>query len=264
MAALFERLGDDRFLPTGHSRGPWDENALHGGPVAMLVAHAVEQLPTDHPMTVSRLTVELERPVPLAPLTVSASVTRPGRKVRVVDVEVHGDDGNRLVRARALQQRVAPVDLSDQPLALETLPPPSGPDDLVGVQGTWGQAEEAFHLTACEHRYVSGTFEELGPVVVWVRVVIDLLEGQPPTPLQRVAGAADFGNGVSAVLPFGRFIFINPDLTVHLDRPPSDEWVCLDARTHTSPDGVGLAESQLFDRSGRLGRSLQSLLLERL
>ncbi len=264
MAALFERLGDDRFVPTGHSRGPWDPNALHGGPVAMLVAHAVEQLPTEHPMTVSRLTVELERPVPLAPLTVSASVTRPGRKVRVVDVEVHADDGNRLVRARALQQRLASVDLSDQPLASETVPPPSGPDGIVGVQTDWSDDGEAFHLTACEHRYVSGSFEEPGPVVVWIRVVVDLFQDEPTSPLQRTVGVADFGNGVSAVLPFGRFLFINPDLTVHLDRPPTDEWVCLEARTHTSTEGVGLAESQLFDRSGRLGRSLQSLLLERL
>ena len=264
MAALFERLGEDRFLPTSHSRGPWDPGALHGGPVAMLVAHAVEHVPTEHPMTVSRLTLELERPVPLAPLTVTASVTRPGRKVRLVDVDVHTDDGTRVVRARALQQRTAAVDLSDQPLANEVTPAPPGPDGIASVQTNWSDVDEAFHVTACEHRYVTGGFDTPGPVLVWIRVVVDLLDGVPPTPLQRTVGVADFGNGVSAVLPFGRFLFINPDLTVHLDRPPTDEWVCLDARTHASPDGVGLAESELFDRSGRLGRSLQSLLLERL
>jgi hypothetical protein len=230
----------------------------------MLVAHAVEAVPATHPLTVSRLTVEIERPVPLAPLTVSAGITRPGKKVRVVDVELHTDDGTRLVRARALQQRTAAVDLSDQPLANVVVPPPPGPDGIPSVQTDWSDVDEAFHVTACEHRYLEGSFDTPGPVVVWIRVVVDLYEGVAPTPLERAVGVADFGNGVSAVLPFGQFLFINPDLTIHLDRPPTDEWVCLDARTYTSPDGIGLAESQLFDRVGRLGRSLQSLLIERL
>jgi acyl-CoA thioesterase len=228
----------------------------------MLVAGAVEAVPSEADLTVSRLTVELERPVPLMPLTVAAEVTRPGRKVRVVDVTVRTDDGTRVARARALQQRLAPVDLSGQPLAAAVPPPPEGPDGIERVQTDWGSLDDAFHVSACEHRYVSGSFDRLGPVVVWIRVVVDFVEGTPPTPLQRVAGASDFGNGVSAVLPFGEYRFINPDLTVHLDRPPRDEWTCLAARTYASPDGVGLAESELFDRSGRLGRSLQSLLLE--
>jgi hypothetical protein len=42
-----------------------------------------------------------------------------------------------------------------------------------------------------------------------------------------------------------------------------DEWVCLDAVTWAQPNGVGLAESLLWDRRGPIGRSLQSLLLER-
>jgi hypothetical protein len=60
-------------------------------------------------------------------------------------------------------------------------------------------------------------------------------------------------------------VFINPDLTVHLFRLPVDEWVCLDAVTRIPAGGgagsVGLAESALFDRQGRIGRSLQSLLV---
>jgi hypothetical protein len=62
---------------------------------------------------------------------------------------------------------------------------------------------------------------------------------------------------------FGRWRFINPDLTIHLQRLPGGEWVCLDAVTWLEGEGSGLAESELFDERGRLGRSLQSLLLER-
>jgi hypothetical protein len=36
--ALFERLDADRYLPTEFARGPWSPEALHGGPVAALLA----------------------------------------------------------------------------------------------------------------------------------------------------------------------------------------------------------------------------------
>ena len=82
------------------------------------------------------------------------------------------------------------------------------------------------------------------------------------SPWQRAAAAADFGNGVSAEIPFGSSLFINPDLTVSLDRPPTGEWVCLEARTRFGTGGIGFAESALWDREGRIGRSIQSLLVE--
>ena len=42
------------------------------------------------------------------------------------------------------------------------------------------------------------------------------------------------------------------------------EWVALEARTFAEADGVGVAESALHDEAGRIGRSLQSLLVDRL
>jgi hypothetical protein len=44
---------------------------------------------------------------------------------------------------------------------------------------------------------------------------------------------------------------------------PVGEWVCLEATTAVEAQGVGLAESRLWDERGVLGRSLQSLLLDR-
>jgi hypothetical protein len=74
--------------------------------------------------------------------------------------------------------------------------------------------------------------------------------------------AADFGNGVARVLPFETHLFINPDLTVHLLRPPDGEWIGMATRTHIGPAGVGLAESALYDEGRRVGRSVQSLLVD--
>ena len=74
----------------------------------------------------------------------------------------------------------------------------------------------------------------------------------------RVA-AADFGNGISRVVDFEAYLFVNTDLTVHLHREPAGEWVLLDARTRLEPHGAGLAHSILSDERGRLGLSAQSL-----
>ena len=65
------------------------------------------------------------------------------------------------------------------------------------------------------------------------------------------------------MLPFADWIFLNPDLTLHLARPPAGEWIGLDAVTVPSDQGMGMAESAVYDEKGRLGRAVQSLLLQR-
>jgi hypothetical protein len=120
----------------------------------------------------------------------------------------------------------------------------------------------AFHSAGAEMRFVVGEFDGRGPAVVWVRLAVPVLPGEEPSPLQRVAAAADFGNGVSSELDFAHYLFINPDLSVHLHRPAVGEWVCLDASTTIGIPGVGLAHSALWDVHGPIGRSLQSLLVE--
>jgi hypothetical protein len=103
-----------------------------------------------------------------------------------------------------------------------------------------------------------------GPATDWIRLRVPLVAGEPTPPLARVAAAADFGNGISWVLPPDQgYRFINPDLTVYLHRPLAGEWVCLEAVTAVEPIGIGLAESRLWDERGPIGRALQSLLLER-
>lgn len=90
-----------------------------------------------------------------------------------------------------------------------------------------------------------------------------LVMGQTPSAYQRVAVAADSGNGISAILDLSTHVFVNSDLTINLLRKPVGEWVCLDARTHLSSHGGGLAESALYDEQGLIGRATQSLFVRR-
>lgn len=258
---LFETSGGT-FLPTGFARGPWSPDSLHGGPVAALLARALEGAPAAGPMHPARLTVELLRPVPLAPLSVRIEELRPGRKVQWLEATLSA--GVDLVaRARMLRIRAADVPV---PAALEAgeSRPFAGPGECEPHEAPWrGGGIVAFHSHATEHRVARGSWHEPGPISDWIRLRVAVVPGETPSPLQRVAAVADFGNGVSSVLPFGEYLFINPDLTIHLHRLPAGEWVCLDAVSMVSGGGTGLAESALWDERGRIGRSAQSLLVER-
>lgn len=249
--AIFERRGD-LFQPTLAAVGPWDPGALHGGPVAMLLTQALEACPADVEMDLVRLTVELLKPVPTKPLAVSARTERPGRRVQVLGAALVAD-GVEVAWARAL--RVRREDLGAG-FEQQQQPPPPGPEGLEDwAEGGFGPGYGRYGV---DLRFVDGAADAPGPATAWVRLKLPVLAGETPSQFQRVAAAADFGNGFSWVLDWSRYVFVNPDLTINLARPAEGEWIAMASRTATGP-GHGLAESALFDARGVIGRSLQSL-----
>jgi hypothetical protein len=248
------------FTATEMARGPWDAEAEHGGAPAALLMRAFEELPAPEPLMIARVTYEFMRPVPLGPLDLRAEVVRPGRRVQLLEASVFSPDGTEVLRARALQ--VARAD--DDAGAQFDPPPEAGPEQgrLDAPRLPLG-AMPFFGSDAIEIRFVAGAFNELGPATAWFRLKVPLVDEQEPSALQRLAAAADFGNGIAASLPWDQWIFINPDLTLYVERVPVGEWICLDSRTIISGGGVGLAESVLYDQRGRVGRALQSLVVAR-
>jgi len=113
-----------------------------------------------------------------------------------------------------------------------------------------------------EYRFLEGASTEPGPATVWMRPRVRLVDGEAFTPLQRVLVAADSGSGVSAVLDWKRYLFINVDLSVHLHRMPAGDWVCPDAVTLHEPTGIGIADTRLWDEAGPIGRATQTLLVD--
>jgi len=259
--ALFRPDGD-RFIPHDLTRGPWAPDAMHGGPVAALLARAVERVETPGPMQGARLTVELLRPVRLVPLTVETRVLRPGKKVQWVEGRLLAD-GTEVARATLLRIRTAEIPWPARTAGGSTALPFPGPEAGTAVSAPWSRDyPPAYHSTATEHRVIRGTWGALGPSTDWVRLRLPIVPDETPSPLQRVAAVADFGNGISSALPFESHRFINPDLTITLHRLPATEWVCLDATTYPEPHGVGVAESIVYDERGRIGHAAQTLLLE--
>ena len=202
---------------------------------------------------------------------VTTTVSRPGRKVQLIDLRLSSADHD-LAWGRALRIRRLP----DGSPATEGLADVTGAGPRPGTDGDAPpgpgvgltlpepvQGYTAFHTDGAELRFVAGEFGRRGPATVWVRLAVPVVPDEEPSPLERVAGAADFGNGVSALLDFQNYLFINPDLTVFLQRPAVGEWICLDARTTLGTPGVGLAQSVLWDSNGPIGTSVQNLLVER-
>jgi Thioesterase-like superfamily len=250
----FYSLDGGTARPSELTRGPWDPNAQHAGPPSALLGRAIELCEPREGMRVGRVTVEILAPVPIAPLTVSASVVRPGRSVELLEASLAGPNGE-VMRARGWRLAVGEIKAD-----WEQEQPPPGPDDATALEffAENGGERVGWH-TAMEIVFARGKFLEPGPATVWMRPRVTLVEGEETTPLQRVLLAADGGNGVSAPLDWSRFIFINTDLSVHLLRPPEGEWVCLDAVTHV--DGTGMTDTALWDERGRIGRAAQTLLV---
>jgi hypothetical protein len=253
--ALFEVDGD-RAVPSELTRGPWDPGAMHGGPPAALLARAAEQFDPGPADFLARLTVELLRPVPLEPLTVSARTLRPGKMVHWVEVILRAGDVE-VARAVGLRLRTVADSIVAEP-PLDGYPPPASgtnidldPNLLRGI-GFWN---------ANEIRMVTGTFGGAGPGGAWIRLTVPVVAGEDPTPAQRVLAAADFASGVGNPIDMTVGGAINADLTVALHRPLHGEWVGLDARAWASAQGTGMAEAVIHDVDGPIGRSVQSLLV---
>ena len=254
MDAFYIQESEGQFRGTISTRGPWSNELQHGGPPSALLARAFERLLAPG-FCVTRLTVEFFRPVPVGTVTLEAAPVRSGKSVTWLQGTLSAG-GKEVCRASGVAMRTArvAVDLPEPP---PTVP---GPEASRPFAFPFFQAAEGYH-TAMEVRLARGAWGA-GALAAWMRMRVPLLAGELPSPLQRTACAADSGGGVSKVLDIDRFTFMNADLSIHLHRAPEGEWICLDARTIAHAHGIGVAESELCDTRGPVGRAVQGLLID--
>ncbi|WP_036509874.1 thioesterase family protein [Nocardia aobensis] len=246
------------FHSTELTRGPWSPDAQHAGPPSALLGHVIERCEPRPGFRVGRVAVEILGPVPIAPLRAEARVVRPGRSVELIEATVATDRGP-VLKANAWRLRVADpeVEVPADAVAVGAYPGP----ETVPHSGEFPSNQPVGFHTGIDYRFVAGSFQQPGPAVSWIKLRYPIVAGTTPSPLERALAAADSGNGVSAVLDWERYLFINTDLTVTLHREPVGEWVCLDAVTYPERSGIGMAESRLYDEKGPVGRSTQTLLI---
>lgn len=257
-SSVFSRDGD-WFVPTDLARGPWDPRAQHGGAPAALLAHVAQTTVADDSFFLARLTFELTRPVPIAPLKVNVASGR-GRNVRRLDLTIE-HEGKPVSRATALFLRQVEMQ-APEPQANMLTPTPGDCTEYFASPGlTTPPDDDIFVGSAMEVRIARGSTLQPGPVASWLRLRVPVVDGAVTTPAMRAMAAADFGNGTSWVLSAEDYVFTNTDLTVYLHRAPAGEWIGLDSETIATPHGLGLATSTLYDECGRIGMAHQNLMM---
>ncbi len=252
--AFYEPLGEDRYRSTEHTVGPWSATSQHLGPPSALVVRELERCAPRDDMRLARVTVEVLGPVPVAELRVRAHLERPGRSVEMLAAEL-SVQGRVVIRARAW--RIVRTDTAAVAGTAESRLQPPEQARPMSIPDSWGRG----YLDALEWRALRGGFTEPGTATVWARPLVDLVDGEPTTALERLFIVADSASGVSSRLDIRRWLFINTDLTVHLHRYPVGEWTALDATTAIGHDGAGVATSVLHDLDGPVGRTAQALLV---
>ena len=256
-SSAYTALNGDSYRPSVLTRGPWHPDHQHAGPPIALMCRAIETAAFKLGLThLSRLTANLLRPVPIRDLAIEVITNYVGRNTRHFSARLRADD-KEIANATALAQCEGDLELPDglpgHPLPLA----PRGPED--SPSATFPSSEKQVgYGDLVDTRTARGVCFK-GPCAIWFRLRHPLLENEEPSAYQRVAVAADSGNGVSAILDFARYSFLNLDLTINLLRKPIGEWICLDARTSLGSSGFGLAESMLYDLHGLIGRATQNL-----
>jgi Acyl-CoA thioesterase C-terminal domain/Acyl-CoA thioesterase N-terminal domain len=251
--------GGEWFSPTDHARGPWDPDACHGGPPTGLLVRALERaLPGMH---LARISVDLGRPVPMAGFTIAVEIGRAGRATANTSASIVDGDGKVRATASGMHLATAPVPLFEARLDNSGTVTPRLADAEPGEfpMGRVAHQRPGFR-GAVEVRYPAGDDDLPGATTVWMRTV-PLLPDEEMTPFQRISPLADCGNAFGRNADPDRVQFVNTDLVIALHRDPVGEWMGSRASSAWQPTGIGLADAQLFDDEGPVGRALQTLLL---
>ena len=272
-SAFYETVGQDQYVATAATVGPWSTDAQHGGPPSALAARALERHEPDSRQRLARVAIDILRPIPVAKLSLRTQMIRPGRRVALVEAVMEAG-GQEVLHARGWRIERSAGEVPEVPdLTGSFLPGPvppgsSGPPPAIfdrDLRGYLAEIEWRFMARQPGESPASGESGIVGAAgqAAWTRPRIPLLSGEDSSPMPRALLVADSGSGLGAALPPLEYLFINVDLTVVLPRDPVGDWLLLESSTTVGSDGTGLATTRLSDPAGACGRGWQTLLVAR-
>lgn len=254
------------FTPTSATLSVWSPDIQHGGPPAGLLMRALLRTASDTSQHFTRVTTEILGPIGLGLNRVRARILRPGKQITLLgaDLEVQQRDGSFRLTAQSIGWRMRTADTatvarSPHPAlpAPETLPITTGISVDTGPGVDWGTVG---FIGTTETAATDGRHGETP--AVWIRPAIPLVEGETMSNLESVFTVLDVANGLGSTLRPDRWTWMNTDTTIHLVAPPTSPWLGIDADLVTGRHGFGATFADLYDVSGYLGRSAQTVLLE--
>lgn len=253
----------DAFVGTRCTKGSWHDNGQSGGAVLALLGHVIEDVPTLTPMSLTRLTVDIVRPVPVGTrLYVETEIVREGKKIQLVELNVRTED-TLTTRARALRVRERDVRaLEGMPVSTTTVNPAAAmppPEDMQAVAHWPGVAD--FLRYGAEIRRSREPVD--GAHAAWCRLRVPVVADEPVRATSRAALPLDMVNLLGVQLDPTKATSINPDVTGHLCRAPVGDWTLLTGNTHYAHGvGHGVSMATMSDADGVYGVTSTSQLLE--
>ncbi len=251
------------FESTVGTASNWDAAIQHGSPPLALMTKAIEERAASErasgsELRVGRLTLDILGAIPVAPVKVRAWVDRPGSRISLVMAEMLATrtDGTDRAVARVSAWLIATSDTAD---AATDRHPPLVEGEAAPNPHPWVDAT-GYIETVTWRRQATAEGE---PAVAWLSPLVNLVDDEPLTDLQRLAMVVDCANGVGAAINPDEFVFMNTDTTVHLHRAPVGNDFALRARGSIGPDGIGATTAEIFDRQGFIGTTAQALLVQR-
>jgi len=240
--------------PAEIANGPF--GGLHGGAVAGLLAGECETLPAVDGLAALAANVQLMRPAPFDAFETHPAVMRQGKRAAFVQNELQVE-GETVATATVNLFSHHPVDaFGPPPDAAHAAPGPAALPECKTLDIMRKLADRTGFLQSIDTRQNAD--------MIWVKPLVPLLDR--PTPLGTILSIADCSTLFSLVLterPDGISGYPNANLSVHLSRPPAGQWIGVKPRSCWYNQGYGLTEAEIFDEAGRLGRSLQNVVLLR-
>lgn len=241
------------FTATTHTESPWGEGFQHGAPPSALVTHLLETVAPPQGR-LARVTVDLLGAVPLGELRGTARITRPGRRICLLEAVVADAVGREVIRATGWWVRHLDTTAVETATAAPIIPRqdclPADGADPTSFTGMWASG------------YIDTLDVLSAPGQLWVRAGLPVVAGEEDTPWTRLMGVADVANGTNPTLDPRTWQFMNTDLTVSLHRLPRGGWTGVMADANYGPDGIGLTVGRLYDDDGPVGTTSQSLMLD--
>jgi len=255
-----DALGE-KFSATDLVRSTWTAVIQHAAPVSALLVRALERFAQRDDTRLSRVVIDLLGPVPVeGDLWVRPQLQRSGKQIELVSAEMLalGPDGQPRPVARASGWRLQQLDTQAVAHAPTPLPRPRSEAHSRDLAKDWDRN----YVHSLDWRWLTEPLNQ-GPGECWIKPIVDLVNGETMTPLERLFAVADSANGIGGRLDIGKWTFLNTDLVVHVFRIPDGEWVGIRAETSYGPDGIGTTVGTLFDEQGAVGAIQQSVLVRR-
>jgi Acyl-CoA thioesterase N-terminal domain/Acyl-CoA thioesterase C-terminal domain len=233
------------WVPGPLAKGPFP--GLHGGVVGGLLAAEMEKTSHENGGGMGlQMSLSLLRPTPMEPVAISVRTLRQGRRSLQLSAELVAD-GKICAVASALFLTPEMLPFVEEEPAERV--PVSGKDFHVGRR--MGQP---WFADACEMRR-----EEGGRI--WMRHINPVVDGMGP--LTRVLSLADWATGLSRPdwVDGEKVVFPNPEISIHLHRPPAGAWLGVASQPFWNASGLGITASDLYDEAGYLGRATQPVVL---